>query len=65
VDKIGASTEYGKIGLNVASAPEDATPLQKQTGRLVKMCAEIAAVLFALVGAVTYINLPDHMLARG
>jgi Ca2+-transporting ATPase len=61
-DKIGASTEYGKIGMNVASAPEDATPLQKQTGRLVKTCAGIAAVLFALVGAVTYMNIPDHML---
>ncbi len=62
VEKIGASTEYGKIGMNVASAPEEATPLQKQTGRLVKTCAGIAAVLFALVGAVTYLNIPDHML---
>ncbi len=61
-DKIGAATEYGKIGTHVASAPEESTPLQKQTGRLVKACAGIAAVLFALVGAVTYINLPDHML---
>jgi len=60
VDKIGASTEYGKIGLNVASAPEEPTSLQKQTGRLVKMCAGLAAVLFALVGAATYVNLPDH-----
>ena len=60
VEKIGASTEYGKIGLNVASAPEEPTPLQKQTGRLVKMCAGLAAVLFALVGAATYVNLPDH-----
>lgn len=62
VDRIGASTEYGKIGMNVASAPEEATPLQRQTGRLVKTCAGIAAVLFALVGAVTYLNIPDHML---
>ena len=62
VDRIGACTEYGKIGLNVASAPEEATPLKRQTGRLVKTCAGIAAVLFALVGAVTYLNIPDHML---
>ena len=62
VDWIGASTEYGKIGMNVASAPEESTPLQKQTGRLVKTCAGLAAVLFALVGAVTYLNIPDHML---
>lgn len=61
VDKIGASTEYGKIGMNVASAPENPTPLQKQTGKLVKLCAGIAAVLFALVSAITYLNIPDHI----
>ncbi len=60
VDKIGAMTEYGKIGSNVASAPNEDTPLQKQTDSLVKVCAGIAAVLFALVGVVTYFNIPDH-----
>lgn len=60
VDKIGASTEYGKIGVNIATAPDEKTPLQKQTGSLVKLCAGIAAVLFALVGVFTYINIPDH-----
>jgi Ca2+-transporting ATPase len=62
VTQIGANTEYGKIGTNVAAAPEEPTPLQKQTGRMVKLCAGIAAVLFALVGVFTYINIPDHML---
>jgi Ca2+-transporting ATPase len=61
VDKIGAATEYGKIGANVASAPESPTPLQKQTGNLVKLCAGIAAVLFALVSVITYFNIPDHV----
>lgn len=61
VDKIGATTEYGKIGANVATAPNEDTPLQKQTGGLVKVCAGIAAVLFALVGVVTYFNIPDHV----
>ena len=60
VDEIGSGTEYGKIGANVASAPVEDTPLQKQTGKLVKLCAGIAAVLFALVGLFTYINIPDH-----
>ncbi len=60
VDKIGLSTEYGKIGRNVASAPDEPTPLQKQTGHLVKLCAGIAAVLFILVAIFTYINIPDH-----
>lgn len=62
VDKIGAATEYGKIGLNVASAPENATPLQKQIGNLIKLCAGIAAVLFLVVGGVTFLNIPDHSL---
>lgn len=61
VAKIGATTEYGKIGANVAKAPDTPTPLQNQTGRLVKLCAGIAAVLFALVGFITYLNIPDHM----
>lgn len=62
VDKIGVSTEYGKIGMNVASAPDSPSPLQKQTGKLVKLCAGIAGVLFALVGAITFFNIPDHVI---
>lgn len=60
VDRIGQSTEYGKIGADVAAAQESPTPLQLQTGSLVKLCAGIAAVLFALVGVFTYFNIPDH-----
>jgi Ca2+-transporting ATPase len=60
VCKIGTATEYGKIGANVASAPESPTPLQKQTGSLVKTCSAIAAALFALVCIFTYFDLPDH-----
>lgn len=60
VDKIGSETEYGKIGQNIVSAPDNPTPLQKQTRKLVKLCAGIAAVLFVIVGVVTYFNIPDH-----
>ena len=60
VDKIGAQTEYGKIGLGVAAAPKEDTPLQNQTGKLVKTCAIIAGVLFALVAVFTWFNIPDH-----
>lgn len=60
VDKIGSETEYGKIGVNIASAPEEKTPLQKQTAGLVKMCAIIAGILFVLVAIITAINIPDH-----
>lgn len=64
VEKTGAETEYGRIGRDIAAAPETKTPLQRQTGSLVKLCAGIAAVLFALVGAVTYINIPDHIFGE-
>ena len=60
VERIGALTEYGKIGKDVAESQEDKSPLQKQTGSLVKLCAGIAAVLFALVGVATWFNIPDH-----
>ena len=60
VDRIGAATEYGKIGRAVLATAEEPTPLQRQTGRLVKLCAAIAAVLFLLVAMVTYLNIPDH-----
>lgn len=59
VEKIGANTEYGKIGKNVSENVEEDTPLQKQTGKLVKVCAGIAGVLFALVSGMTYLNLQD------
>lgn len=62
VDHIGSATEYGKIGANIAAAPNEDTPLQKQTGKLVKVCAGIAVVLFVLVGIFTYFNITDHKL---
>ena len=60
VVKIGALSEYGKIGANVMAAPDNPTPLQIQTDKLVKLSATIAAVLFVLVGGVTFMNLVDH-----
>jgi Ca2+-transporting ATPase len=60
VDKIGTETEYGKISKNIAKAPEEKTPLQIQTRKIVKISAIIAVVLFILVGIFTYFNIPDH-----
>ncbi|MEI7792813.1 MAG: cation-translocating P-type ATPase [Candidatus Berkelbacteria bacterium] len=61
VEKTGSATEYGKIGSDVAAAPDEPTPLQNQVGKLVKLSAGIAGVLFALVSAITYFHLPDHV----
>lgn len=60
VNKIGASTEYGKIGTNINKAVQVKTPLQKQTDGLIKLCAIIAFILFILVGLFTFLNIPDH-----
>lgn len=60
VDKIGTNTEYGQIGVDVAFAPEEDTPLKLQTAKLVKVCAIIAALQFVMVGIFTYFNIPDH-----
>jgi Ca2+-transporting ATPase len=64
VEKIGADTEYGKIGQHIVSAPDRPTPLEKQTGKLVRTCAQIAAAFFVLVGIITYFNLPDHVFTE-
>ncbi|MEI6101946.1 MAG: HAD-IC family P-type ATPase, partial [Eubacteriales bacterium] len=62
VDKIGAETEYGKIGKHVVDAPDRPTPLEKQTGKLVKYAAMVAAVLFVLVCLITFLNLKETIL---
>lgn len=62
-DKTGANTQFGKIGAHVAKAPQTNTPLKKQTAGLVRFFAGIAAALFLLVMAVTWVNIPDHAFA--
>lgn len=56
VDKIGNKTEYGKIGFNISKVGSSKTILQKQTDKLVKICAIIAFILFISVGLITFIN---------
>ena len=62
IDKIGAETEYGKIGSNIFISPEESTPLQKQTNKLVKICSYIAIALFLSVSVITYFNLSELSL---
>lgn len=54
VDKIGNETEYGKIGYNISKVKQNRTILQKQTDKLVKVCAIIAFGLFILVGLLLF-----------
>ncbi|GFZ29496.1 ATPase [Clostridium zeae] len=56
VKKIGASTEYGKIGKSIYEAREEDTPLQKKVGGLVKILAAIGAVLCIAVIFISYMS---------
>lgn len=60
VEKTGAATEFGKIGKAVASASDRPTPLEKQTRKIIKTAALVAAVFVVLVGVVTFFTLSDH-----
>ena len=52
----GLDTEYGKIGADVAGAPDRPTPLEKQTGRLVRSCSFFSLIMMLLVVAATLLN---------
>jgi len=53
VTNIGLNTEYGKIGVDIASVPQQPTPLEKQTKHLIKVCALIGIGMFVLVFLIT------------
>jgi len=57
VTAIGAQTEYGKIGVHIAEAPERPTPLEKQVAKVVRISVIIAVVFCLLAVAVTWFNL--------
>ncbi|MBO0472757.1 HAD-IC family P-type ATPase [Enterococcus ureasiticus] len=56
VSNTGTNTEYGKIGKHLATAKEISSPLDKQIGKLVKVCTIVAIILLLLVAAVTFFN---------
>ncbi len=66
VKAIGIKTELGKIGKALQSIEEERTPLQKQTGKLVRTFASFGAVLCVLVVVVYWFtrgNLLEGFLA--
>lgn len=54
VTAIGLKTEYGRIGLDILSAPQQSTPLEKQTRYLIKVCSAIGLAMFIMVAIATY-----------
>ncbi|MDA9470326.1 cation-translocating P-type ATPase [Enterococcus sp. 5H] len=62
VDKTGSKTEYGKIGNHLATVKEKPTLLDRQIGKLVKICAIIAFIFLSLVTLVTFFSSADAPL---
>ncbi|MDO5563099.1 MAG: HAD-IC family P-type ATPase, partial [Synergistaceae bacterium] len=56
VTATGLETEYGKIGVDVADAPDRPTPLEKQTRRLVRNCSFFSLTMMLLVILATLRN---------
>lgn len=56
VTAIGLRTEYGKIGVDVSSAPDQSTPLEMQTRQLIKASLYISIGLFILVFIVIFVH---------
>jgi P-type Ca2+ transporter type 2C len=64
VEKIGNDTEYGRIADKIAAAPMANSLLQRQMKALAKQCTLLAALLFALVGIFTYLNLSGYIISE-
>ena len=60
IKAIATETEYGKIGVHIAEAPTEKTPLQKQMGKIVRISTIIAVVLFLSVAIFTWFNLYNY-----
>ncbi len=56
VTAVGSLSQYGKIGKDIAEAPERPTPLEKQIAHLVKWAAIGGGIMLILVFLLTYMN---------
>ena len=56
VTAIGPKSEYGKIGMDILSVPQQPTPLENQTRHLIKVAALIGLGLFLMVFAISFIR---------
>lgn len=54
VEKIGAATRLGKIGMSISEIKEEPSPLQLQIRRFVKAMAIAGLIIFVMVCAVSY-----------
>ena len=54
VDKIGTTTEVGKLGSSIINIQEEATPLQLQIEKFVKSMALVGIIFFLVIWGVNY-----------
>jgi Ca2+-transporting ATPase len=64
VDRIGNDTEYGRIAERLVTIERESSLLQRQLKKLAKQCTYFAFILFALVSAVTFLNLSGYIMSE-
>lgn len=64
VERIGNDTEYGRIAERLVTIERESSVLQHHLKKLAKQCTYFAFILFALVSAVTFLNLSDYTMSE-
>ncbi|MBD3281666.1 HAD-IC family P-type ATPase [Candidatus Uhrbacteria bacterium] len=59
VTAIGAKTQYGSIGASLAKISDESTPLQRQTGKIVKIFGAVGALACLSLMAIIYFRSQD------
>ncbi len=59
VTAIGAKTQYGSIGASLAKISDETTPLQRQTGRIVKIFSAVGALACLSLMGIVYFRSQD------
>ncbi len=64
VEQTGNSTEYGRLAQELAYGNQERSLLQRQLRTLARQCSYFAAVMFFLVGGITFWNLAQYPPAQ-
>jgi len=59
IQAIGNKTQYGSIGETLSQISDEATPLQKQTGKIVKIFGTVGALACLALMAIVYLRTED------
>jgi Ca2+-transporting ATPase len=63
VTSVGKDTQFGKIGLSLATVVISKTPLQRQIASFVRNMAIVGSIAFILVFLINYLRSPDLIMS--